>query len=204
MDADKPLTDEQLRFCHEYAADPSNATRAYMRAFKCTSYRTAKSAASRLLTYDNIQAEIEVARRDHQRACRVDAGRTLRALVAAALCDPADAFEEDADGALALRPLSRVPARVRQAIQAIKFKRRRLRSPAGDTTQWEVEEVEYKLVDKLGALDRLCKHLGLTKDGAALEELLRAISGSRAAAPAPAPPADPIRPDHVADRHPDE
>lgn len=193
MADDSPLTEKQLRFCHEYAADPVTV-RAYRLAYPNVAYSTADVEGRRLLEDPRIQAEIAAARVAHQRACRVTAGRTLRALAAVAFADPADLFEEDADGALSPKRLSQVPPATRRAVQAIKVKRRRLKSDK-DKTAWEVEEIEFKLADKMSALDKLCKYTGIAKDGAALEELIRALGATGAAAQGGAhPPATPARP----------
>jgi hypothetical protein len=60
-------------------------------------------------------------------------------------------------------------------MQGVKIKRRKLKGASDDTVVLEVEEVEYKFPDKNAAIEKLCKHLGLTKDGAGLEALVELI-----------------------------
>ena len=160
------LTEQQLRFAHEYAADP-NATQAYMRAFGAVAYNTAKTEGCKLLTNPNVQLEVAAARKEHQRKCRVSAVRTLQGLSAIAHLDPSDLFDADPNnGNLPTpKPWNKVPAAARRAVQGIKIKRRKLKSESGEL--YEVEEIEYKLCDKMQAFDKLCKHLGITKDDVA-------------------------------------
>lgn len=184
------LTPNQRRFVAEYAIDRI-ATRAYLRAFGGgVAYKTAAEQARRLLEKPEIKAEVEAAIRDHARLCKVSALRVLREIAGVAFADVADAFADDAHTGLpAPRPLSQIPPGTRRAIQSVKVKRRRVRSDTrGDTREVEeVEEVEYRFASKLDALDKLCKHLGLTKDGAALEQLLGLLKD----APPGDRPADP-------------
>ena len=54
------LTNSQRRFCEEYVNNGKNGTQAYLRAYKsCKKEETAKAAASRLLTYVNVQEYIK-------------------------------------------------------------------------------------------------------------------------------------------------
>lgn len=54
------LTNSQRRFCEEYVKNGKNGTQAYLRAYKsCKKEETAKAAASRLLTYVNVEEYIK-------------------------------------------------------------------------------------------------------------------------------------------------
>lgn len=155
----KALTEKELRFCAEYAADP-NATQAYLRAFGPGSYRSAQGSASKLLSKPIIQEEVKAAREEYQRRCRVNGTRVVKELSAIAFVDPADAFDPDPSGGpLVAKPLHKIPAATRRAIQSVKVKRRRI--AGGKDEVYEVEEVEYKFAPKDAALDKLSKHLGL-------------------------------------------
>jgi hypothetical protein len=70
-------------------------------------------------------------------------------------------------------PLHRVPPAVRKTLQSVKVKRRRLKSAGGEVH--EVEEVEYKAADRLAAIEKLGKQLGLWKDLAPIDQLLAAL-----------------------------
>jgi phage terminase small subunit len=165
------LSTNQQRFVVEYTID-RNATRAYLRAFGPCAYGTARTEGSRLLTNPDIAAEIEAAKREHLRTCRIDARRVLRELAAVAFMDLGNFYVQDQFTGLPMpRNWQDIPPTARRALRAVKVKRRRLRGAGPDVID-EVEEIEFKFADKLAALDRLCKYLGLTKGGAALEELL--------------------------------
>lgn len=168
-DPRKPLTARQKRFCEEYAADPV-AVQAYFRAYgrvtsrgKKRTYKGASNSAERLLEKDGIKAEIAAVQRDYQRRCRVSGVRIVKELAAVAFFDPADAFDPDPNGGpLVARKLHEMPAAARRAMQQAKVKRRKLKGDADEL--YEVEEVEYKFADKLSALDKLAKRVGLYKD----------------------------------------
>jgi phage terminase small subunit len=192
-DEPKALTEQQLRFCMEYAADP-NATQAYRRAFKGVTYKTANVEGSRLLANPSIQAELEAARKDYRRHCRVSFARIVREIAAIAHADPADIWTEDPEGNPVLRPWAEISPAARKTIQSIKLKRKRLRGGGkDDVTDWEVEEVEVKQHSKDAALDKLCRHLGITKDGAALEKLLERLEGDPTAVPPGGPAGGPAQ-----------
>jgi phage terminase small subunit len=176
------LTPNQLRFCSEYAAD-RNATQAYLRAYPGKAYTTARNEACKLLALPDIKAEVDAAEKEHARRTGVSARRVLRELAGIAFLDVADAFE--GNGLPAPRPLSKIAPATRRSIQSVRVKRKK------EGRKAVVEEVEYKFADKLSALDKLCKHLGITRDGAALEELIHALRQDAAIGPAAVSPASP-------------
>lgn len=174
------LTANQKRFCEEYAID-RNGVQAYFRAYgrrkpngSRRSYRVAAELSQRLLEKVAIKTEIARAMRSHARTCGISARRVLRELSAIAFADPMDVYEPDKDtGTPTPRPWKDVSAPARKSISAIKIKRRREWTGRGeDQTIWDVEELEYRFHSKESALDKLCKHLGLTADGDAIEKLL--------------------------------
>lgn len=179
-DPSPKLTEKQRRFVAEYAADP-NAVQAYFRAYgrtkadgKVRSYGVAAESARRLLQKPEIQAELGQAQAEYASRTRVSKGRVLREVSAVAFADPADAFDPDPNGGpLLARPLHKIPAATRRAIQSVKVKRRRI---AGNGSEvYEVEEVEYKFASKLDALDKLCKRLGFYSDEATAPKDGRAV-----------------------------
>lgn len=192
------LSEKELRFCREYAANP-NATEAYLRAFRDSSYVTARTRSYRLLQKPAIQAELTASRKAYAKRARVSAVKALKELAAIAHFDPDDVFEGDDacnDGLPVPRRWREIPPMARRAIAKIKIKRKRLSAGTrakDDKTCWEIEEVDYQFHSKDAALDKLCKHLGLTKDGAALEELLAALASDREGSPSAVPPVGPGR-----------
>lgn len=166
------LTEKQLRFAHEYVAEP-NATQAYLRAFGGT-YHTARNEGAKLLANPCVAQEIEAARRAWSKRCRVSFQRTVRALATIAFADPADLYEADPEncGLPKPRPWNEIPAAARKNIKSIKFKRRKLASK--DACVYEIEELDYKVADKEWALGKLCEYMGVTK-GSLTADDLRAI-----------------------------
>ncbi len=174
-DEEKELTEDQRRFVREYAID-RNGTQAYRRVFgEHIGCRVAQNGASRLLAKAIIKSELEAAEKEHARRCSISARRVLREIASLAFADIGDAFDDDKFNAdlPKPRPLTKMPAATRRAIQSVKVKRRKLKGE--DDEIYEIEEIEYKLADKLSALEKLCKHLGLTSDGSAIEKLLAMI-----------------------------
>lgn len=183
------LTEEQQRFCREYAANP-NGTTAYIKSFPESSYQTAKRESSRLRQTPTIAEEINAIRNAYAKRSKTSAIRVLKELVGIAHFDPGDVFEDVGDNP-APKPWRKVNPSARRAISKIKIKRKRLSAGpknTDDKTCWEVEEIEYSFCSKLDALDKLCKHLGITKDGAALEQLLTVLSDPAEGTEATIPP----------------
>jgi phage terminase small subunit len=170
------LTEGELRFCEEYAADP-NATQAYRRAYPGASYATALTEGPSFLGKPRIQAEVEKIREAYRKTTRVNSNRTLRATAEIAFADLADLFEPDPDNGGLPRPKkwSDVPPAMRRAIQTTKISRRRLKGKKGDSTQWEVESIEFRLFSKMDAIKTLCQNLGLTTDAPAVREALEEL-----------------------------
>lgn len=186
MAATTELTEGELRFCVEYAADP-NATQAYCRAFPNVKETSASVLAVRLLAKVKVRAHVRKLRAGYARQVGVDALRTLRETATVAFADIGDLFEPDPDngGLPKPRDWKDVSPLVRKAVQSVKINRRRLRNKK-DSTQWEVESLEYKLFPKLDAIKTLCQHLGLTHDAPAIREALEELRRRQAQPPPPA------------------
>lgn len=175
------LTDNQLRFVREYVAS-RNATQAYLRAFSTPDYTPAYSTARvegcKLLANPNVQAEVQAAKEMHAKECGFSASKVLREYALVAFVDKVEYFEADAHTGLPKpRHWDKISPAMRRAIVSIKVKKRIVRNPShDDPTIEEIEEIEYKLADKLKALDKLADHLGLTKDSDAVKQLLTILS----------------------------
>lgn len=191
--ADVPtLTEQQLRFAHEYASEP-NATQAYLRAFPNVAYNTGRVEGPKLLLNPAIQAEVQAARRAWSKRCRVSFERIVKRLAAVAFADPIDLYEPDPENGDLPRPKpwSRVPPTARKNVVSIKLKRKRLKSPKGDDCIYELEEFEYKMLDPMAALDKLCAHLGITKGSMTADEVRAYILGTQSQATQEAPAVPP-------------
>ncbi len=166
MRRNSKLMPREERFVEEYLADGEmNATAAYRRAYPKATYGTARTNSAKLLARADIRTMIRAGRRRLARKAEIDALRVIRELALVAFADIGDVI----DFARADRPRVRsvIPASARKAIAAVKIKR--LPNPPG------AELVEFKLYDKLAALEKLGKHLGLFGDLPPLEVLLAAL-----------------------------
>lgn len=194
------LTECERRFINEFLADPV-AVAAYMRAFDCKVYGTAAVLASRLLKKDHIKAHLDASRRASAKQFGVSFNRALRKLAAVAFADPDALYEPDPEngGLPKPRPWADIPPAARKNIVSVKIKRRKLKG--ADDCLYELEELEYKMLDPMAALDKLCKYLGITKGSMTVDELRNLIYGPAAAANPPATqsgappvPADGVQP----------
>lgn len=75
----KPLTDKQEMFCHEYLVD-LNATQAYLRVFECD-YNAARTESSKLKANPNISARIRELMDARKDAVLVDAHFVVQNLI---------------------------------------------------------------------------------------------------------------------------
>lgn len=179
---DRPgLTPGQARFVDEYLAD-RNASAAYLRAFPATGPGSARSSAARLLAKANIRAAVRAGERRLSRRNGDLQDRAVREIERLAFSDIADVMVFD-KGRVRLRPFADMTPDARRAIKAV-----RVRPPVvthvgkGKGRKAVVTEpVEVVLHDKLAALDKLFRLLGLYKDQPPLEALLAALPPDLAA-----------------------
>lgn len=175
----RKLTPQEQRFLDEYIAGDGNATQAYLKAFPTHSYGTARCESSKLLANPSILAELDAVREASKRALRVSVLKVVQEIAAVAFADIGDAFEPDPAGGMDTpKPLSKIKPLVRKAMQSARVKRRKMRQKGSDEIAEEVEEVEYKFHDKLAALEKLCKKLGMFADaGTAAKDADRLVIG---------------------------
>ena len=152
------LTAKQQRFVSEYLVD-ANGTQAAIRAGY--SPRTANEQASRLLAKVNVASAVQAKQQHLAERSAVGADRVIEELCAIAFTKLSDIAPWD-DRGPRLIPSDELENQVAAAVSSLKVKRRREVNGKGeDAVVWEVEEREIKMHDKLGALDKLAKHLGL-------------------------------------------
>ncbi|WP_439631400.1 terminase small subunit [Gemmata sp.] len=176
------LNARQQRFMNEYLID-LNGTAAYRRAFPGCSYKSAKTAATRLLSNVVLRAEIAAARKVLGKQARTSAAKVIRAIGHIAFLDVGDVFDLSCDG-WKFRPLRDVPLETRQSIAAMKVRRTSTvtRTLAGGELVTETcEVISIKLCDKLRALDMLARHLGLYAELPPLQVLLQLLPADLAA-----------------------
>ena len=146
------ITEKQKAFVDEYLID-LNATRAYKAVYKsCKKDETARVNGSRLLTNANVAAYLAERQKELRKRTEVTQERVIGELAAIAFADVADYVQIINDGGLPmvqLTPTKEIPTNKRAAIAGIK---------QGNNG------IEVKLYNKLDALDKLGRHLGLFKE----------------------------------------
>jgi len=180
--AEAPLTPAEQVFVEQYLVD-LNGTRAYRVAFPGAAYGSARALASKLVAKVNVAAEIRAARAAQQRRTQITADKALRELARVAFSDLIDLF----DGEGRLRSAREMPLDARRAAASVKVSRervaRRVTRRGKTTTTTTVREcvIEVKFWDKVAALERLFRHLGLETPIPPLEALLRSLPPRMAA-----------------------
>lgn len=153
--ADRKLTPKQETFVREYLVD-LNATAAAVRAGYASG-----DIGRQLLTKTHVQEAIAEAQKARAERTQVTADRVLLELARVAFLDPADVLDFASGPSVRLRDADRIPEDARRAIASIKVKR--YAEGRGEAAK-EVEVIEFRLCDKLSALDKLGRHLGLFAD----------------------------------------
>ena len=146
------MTPKQSLFVQEYLVD-ANATQAAVRAGY--SKRTARSIGEENLTKPDIAAAIEDAMLERAARTGVTADRVIQELANLAFFDPADIY--DANGAL--KSINDIPPAARSAIAGLEIAE--IRDSDGVPVG---RAVKLRLTDRLGALDKLMRHLGQYQD----------------------------------------
>jgi phage terminase small subunit len=174
-----PLTEKQELFVQEYLID-FNATSAAKRAGY--SARTAAEQGYQLLKKTEIQEALTAAKNARQERTKVDQDWVIKRLKAIADADIRKVCTWNAGG---LTPLDSNELSWEDAyiIDSIILKETIKDNPGGDDIILNREKWVNiaKVKDKRGALDQLCKHLDMykngqqTSDGNALESLINAI-----------------------------
>lgn len=167
-----PLTPREMLFVSRYLFH-DNATRAYQEVYQC-SYSTANTAGPKLSQKPNVAREIQHTAQAVFKKLRLTNEDVVEELVRIALCDLG--CVEDAYGNY-LR-LGQIPVQERRAIQSCKIKTRTIpiqgRPPITETS------VEYKMHDKIGALELLASYLSIRKTGIPDFEAFLALMPSEA------------------------
>lgn len=181
----QPLNELEIRFIHEYALDSSNATQAFVRAYQATRGRACNMSyagrrAHELKKDPRVQEKLGEVVKQLDEELALNSTRVLRETMQIAFSDIRDLFtvektkqeESDVEKKKAkrkdkLQKIRKLPPGIAKAVQSIKFNKDG--SPA-----------EVKLYDKGAALKKLFDHLGLSKQGSALEELLVLMQANQA------------------------
>ena len=148
------LTDQQLRFCQEYAKS-LNATQAYKAAgYVCKNDAVAWAASSRLLGTVKVKAYLG-------EVLNLTSVSVVHEAVAIAFAKITDVMEWDEEGVSVIAS-SKINARGERAIKTIKCKKKTTTRTIGELQEVDVTvEWEVSLHDKLAAIEKLMKKLDL-------------------------------------------
>lgn len=141
------ITEKQKRFCEEYLID-INGTQAAIRAGY--SENTANEQASRLLTNVNISNYIEELRKAQQKRTEITADQVIKELAKVGFSNIQD-YITDSN---LISDLSKTDKGKAAAVASVK--KSVTRFDGG-----EKEVVEFKLWNKVDALEKLGRHLGI-------------------------------------------
>jgi phage terminase small subunit len=173
MAANRKISPKAARFVDAYIVS-LNATSAAKEAGY--SAKTAKSQGQRLLTNVDIAAAIAAAKAERSGRMMITAERVLTELARLAFIDIGQIFNDDGS----MKPLSEMEEDARRAIVGLEVSE--IRDNDGVVIGY-IKKI--KLADKLSALEKLGKHLGLfdqrlTVDakGDGLSLLIQAVQGS--------------------------
>lgn len=145
------LSEKQKRFCQEYIID-LNGTQAAVRAGY--SAKTANEQSARLLANVSIQDCISTLQRKLSDKLEITSERVLGELAKVAFSNIQDYLEDDNT----IADLSQLPRDTAAAVESIKK----------TSTEWGTGDkggtktyISFKLYDKIAALEKLGKHLGI-------------------------------------------
>ena len=159
----KKLTDQQLQFCYEYIID-FNGTQAAIRAKYST--KSAKEQASRLLTYDNVQAKITELTQQRQARASKSADDVIAELEHIGFSRLGDIMTWDETGAAFINDSNEIPDCAEAAIESIQVDVDQI---GNDKNSRKVLKTKVKLHPKIPALIQLCKHHGIANDKSQIE-----------------------------------
>lgn len=160
----RKCNEKEEAFCREILADPAfNAEAAAARAGYKDGNGFRAHSGSRLMERECVQnriAELIAARNER---LDVDADKAVRELLMLAHSDIGDVLDFSGKQPV-MRDAHTIPERARRAISSVKVKR--TVEGSGEDKK-EVEIIEFKFWDKVSALDKLLKHLGIDRNGSA-------------------------------------
>lgn len=148
------LTEKQKRFCEEYVID-LNGTQAAIRAGY--SEDTARSIASENFTKPNIQLYLSKLQKKLSDKTEIDAQKVINELAKIGFSNIQDFLNNDNT----IKDLSTVDIQKSAAVSSVK----KSITEFGDGKSTGTKEVvEFKLWDKVAALEKLGRHLGIFKE----------------------------------------
>lgn len=164
------MTNAQKRFCDEYLVD-LNATRAYKVAYpNCKKDETARANSSRLLTNANIQEYISKRQKEIEKRTEVTQDMVVQELAKIAFFNIKDIYSENGT----LKQIKDIDNNTAKAIASVKTLQKagsmkinvNMRGQDEEIPVEHIEEqtIEFRINDKVKALELLGKHLGMFND----------------------------------------
>ena len=161
------MTPKEERFVAEYLID-LNGTQAAKRAGYEGDRYTLKVTASRLLTDANLRAAVREAMKARSRRTRITQDKVLRELAVIAFSDIGDYLDFTGDAIKPKAPKS-ICGQSRRALAS--WKTKKTNALQGEKIV-ETRMDECKLYDKVSALEKVMKHLGMFQQKEPLGVLL--------------------------------
>lgn len=171
--ADRPLTPDEQLFVEDYLID-RNYANAWRRIHPECNHRNARRQGWEIGHRPNVRREIQDAIRAQRYRKRATADRTIDEIAAIAFSDVLDLYDPQTHQ---LRHPRHIPYETRKCIQSIRVQRQRTTTSTNGRTRTTITDstVEYRLWNKIDALGKLARHLGLDTEITPLEALLRAL-----------------------------
>ncbi|MGE0598204.1 MAG: terminase small subunit [Dehalococcoidia bacterium] len=158
------LTPKQTRFVAHYLVH-YNGTRAAMEAGYSQNPDSARAHATKMLAKAHISEAILARQRRVTEKLEVDADMVVSGLAAIAFTNMDDVSPWTEEGCV-LVASANLPVRARGAVKGLRVRRsRRVEGRGAEQEPWEIEEVEWRMHDKVAALKLLGQHLGLFPRG---------------------------------------
>ncbi len=159
----KPLTDKQEAFCHEYLID-FNGTQAAVRAGY--SKKTAKAAASRMLTNVNLCKKLSELKAQSINKLELTRERVLEEYVAVGLVNIGDIMDWDPDIGVKMKGSDQLEQHHLAAIQEVTMTETVLSHGRGDNDPDVISRrLKVKMHNKMPALDFLKRYTKLEEIG---------------------------------------
>lgn len=178
--ADVPLDDTEQLFVEEYLYD-RNYANAYRRLNPNCNFYNARRTGWEIGHRPNVAREIQAAVQAQRLRKRATADRTIDEIAMIAFSDIADLYDPNTNQ---LRHPRHIPYETRKCIQSVRVQRQRTTTATNGKTRTTITDstVEYRFWNKIDALGKLARHLGLDTEITPLEALLRALPGELAQA----------------------
>lgn len=168
----KLKNDKHERFCQEYIID-LNGTKAAERAEY--SEKTARIQASQLLSKLNIQERIAELKKERSERTQVTQDMVIKELAICGFSDLKDYIEVIEDtGVIRAKSFDEMPKGKSRALQSIK-EDRVIKEDAKGEQVTVYDKINFKLYDKIRALELMGKHLGMFIDVKHAGEILHKL-----------------------------